>query len=404
VIEENSSETTIVDKITDASEDYVTDNESYSIDENITMSSEDSLLTEDSEIKDSDEASSDIQKDAQDSYDSAHDESENFTEADKNFSGVGASNATNNANEIKANVKNGWIRENGGYKYYKNGKAYTGWHKMGSAEGEKTDHWSYFGADGKIYTGWHYMSKSEGEKTAHWSFFGDNGWLRVGMQDIWRGTNNPDGNSAKHKSYFGGNGWLNINKTIVVEGIKYKADGRGWLTELNTQNETKAQKIDNEYNSLLNWVSEGGVDFYAVSNTEKARIIVLYIASNFTHSPDDSGSYSAVSMIDKRFGTCYGFSDLTRELVIKAGIRDAWLTVPGRMVDHGLKMYSSLHRTCVAYIDGAYYDLDSDSVYFNLYLILTDEVISRQYPLAEKISKSYADYLRGITDSYTSIQ
>jgi len=208
VVEEDSSETTIVDKRTDVSEDCVTDNESYSIDENITLPTGDSLLTEDSEIKDSDEALSDIQKDAQDSYDSNYDESENSTEEYKNFSGVGASNATNNANEIKANIKNGWIREDGGYKYYKNGKAYTGWHMMGSAEGEKTAHWSYFGADGKIYTGWHYMSKSEGEKTAHWSFFGDNGWLRTGWVQLGKGTSNPDGNAAKHWSYFGSNGWL----------------------------------------------------------------------------------------------------------------------------------------------------------------------------------------------------
>ena len=208
VVEEDSYETTIVDKITDVSKDYVTDNESYSIDENITLPTGDSLLTEDSEIKDSDEALSDIQKDAQDSYDSNYDESENSTEEYKNFSGVGASNATNKANEIKAKIKNGWIREDGGYKYYKNGKAYTGWHMMGSAEGEKTAHWSYFGADGKIYTGWHYMSKSEGEKTAHWSFFGDNGWLRTGWVQFGKGTSNPDGNSAKHWSFFGDNGWL----------------------------------------------------------------------------------------------------------------------------------------------------------------------------------------------------
>ena len=31
--------------------------------------------------------------------------------------------------------KNGWYKEDGAYKYYKNDKAYTGWHKMGKAEG-----------------------------------------------------------------------------------------------------------------------------------------------------------------------------------------------------------------------------------------------------------------------------
>ncbi len=94
--------------------------------------------------------------------------------------------------------KNGWVNENGGWKYYKDGKAYTGWHKMGKAEGEKTEHWSYFGKDGKLYTGWRNMGKNEGEKTAHWSYFGDNGWLVT-------------------------------NKRFSVAGKTYTADGRGWI-------------------------------------------------------------------------------------------------------------------------------------------------------------------------------
>ena len=109
---------------------------------------------------------------------------------------------------VQAATKNGWKNENGGWKYYKNGKAYTGWHKMGKAEGEKTEHWSYFGKDGKIYTGWRKMGKAEGEKTVHWSYFGPNGWLQTGWQQLGKGTSNPDGNAAKHWSYFGPNGWL----------------------------------------------------------------------------------------------------------------------------------------------------------------------------------------------------
>ena len=180
-------------------------------------------------------------------------------------------------------IKTGWKNENGGWKYYKDGKAYTGWHKMGKAEGEKTEHWSYFGKDGKLYTGWRNMGKNEGEKTAHWSYFGPNGWLRTGWQQMGKGTNNPDGNAKKHwsyfgsngwlrtswqwmdksqgektphwsyfggngwlrtgmvtlgkadgekvthKSYFGGNGWLVTNKKFSVAGKMYTADGRGWI-------------------------------------------------------------------------------------------------------------------------------------------------------------------------------
>ena len=185
-------------------------------------------------------------------------------------------------------VKNGWINE-GGFKYYKNGVAYTGWHWMTAEEGEKTPHWSYFGKDGKIYTGWRQMGKVEGETVehwsyfgpngwlrtgwhemgtaanpdgknpVHWSYFGDNGWLRLGWQQIGKGTSNPDGNNAKHwsyfglngwlrlglqemgtasnpdgnnprhKSYFGNNGWLVTNRTFSVLGKTYRADSRGWI-------------------------------------------------------------------------------------------------------------------------------------------------------------------------------
>ena len=116
--------------------------------------------------------------------------------------------------------KNGWKNENGGWKYYKDGKAYTGWHKMGKAEGEKTEHWSYFGKDGRLYTGWKNMGKNEGEKTAHWSYFGDNGWLRTGWQSMGKGTKNPDGNAAKHVSYFGDNGWLRTGWQQMGKGTK----------------------------------------------------------------------------------------------------------------------------------------------------------------------------------------
>ena len=130
------------------------------------------------------------------------------TEAGKT-AGVGATNETGNtyaAESVRAN--NGWVKESGGYKYYKNGKAYTGWHKMGKAEGEKTEHWSYFGKNGIVYTGWKKMGKAEGEKTEHWSYFGSNGWLRTGWVQFGKGTAEPDGNVAKHWSYFGSNGWL----------------------------------------------------------------------------------------------------------------------------------------------------------------------------------------------------
>ena len=139
----------------------------------------------------------------------------------------------------KAQVKEGWISEDGGDKYYKNGKTYTGWHYMGSNEGEKTPHWSYFGKNGVIYTGWHKMGKNEGETAPHWSYFGSNGWLRVNWQQLGKGTANPDGNTEKHWSYFGPNGWLRTNWQQLGKGTANPDDNsekhwsyfgdNGWL-------------------------------------------------------------------------------------------------------------------------------------------------------------------------------
>ena len=139
-----------------------------------------------------------------------------------------------------SNVKNGWVYENGGFRYYKNGNYYTGWHQMGKKEGEKTTHWSYFGSDGKVYTGWRQMGKAEGEKNAHWSYFGSNGWLRTGWIEFGKGTSEPDGNKARHWSYFGSNGWLRTGwiefgkGTSEPDGNSTKHwsyfGGNGWLT------------------------------------------------------------------------------------------------------------------------------------------------------------------------------
>lgn len=183
---------------------------------------------------------------------------------------------------VTVKEKNGWFKEGGGWKYYKNGKAYKGWHYMTKAEGEKTPHWSYFGKDGKIYTGWRTMGKAEGEKTTHvsyfgnngwlvtgwqwmdaskgesvphWSYFGSNGWLRTGWQwmDKKEGEKTPhwsyfgsngwlktglvtlgadDGEKEEHRSYFGNNGWLVTNKTFKVkvdgETVTFNADANGW--------------------------------------------------------------------------------------------------------------------------------------------------------------------------------
>ncbi len=231
------------------------------------------------------------------------------------------------AEEVQAATnkkKKGWKNENGGWKYYKNGTAYTGWHKMGKAEGEKTEHWSYFGKDGKIYTGWRKMGKAEGEKkehwsyfgpngwlrtgwqqmgkgtsnpdgnaAKHWSYFGNNGWLRTGLQDMGKGTQNPDGNSAKHKSYFGGNGWLVVNKQFTVGKTTYKADGRGWCSVYHPENNVFMKYLKKIYN---------GAD--------------AYIGGYPKHNIDDWGSYDDFYYHYLKYAIADFDGDNTNELLI----------------------------------------------------------------------------------------
>lgn len=146
------------------------------------------------------------------------------------------------------------------------GALYTGWHWMTSKEGEATPHWSYFGANGWLRTGWVWLTqKGDKEAVDHWSYFGSNGWLRTGWVQFGKGTAEPDGNTEKHWSYFGkngwlrtglvwltaadgektghysyfdGRGWLQTDKEISVDGKRFKADGRGWLTAISNTPDT----------------------------------------------------------------------------------------------------------------------------------------------------------------------
>ena len=187
------------------------------IDPIVDVTKEDVHLTDEAkkDQQEKDERSDDTGEDHVNDEKSLNDPAQKET----NTGGVGSSFHTENTQKTEAEqVKNGWIYENGGYKYYNNGIVYTGWHWMGSAEGEKTPHWSYFDKDGKMYTGWKYMGKNEGEETAHWSYFGDNGWLRTGWVQLGKGTANPDGNAAAHWSYFGDNGWLRTGWVQLGKG------------------------------------------------------------------------------------------------------------------------------------------------------------------------------------------
>ena len=74
---------------------------------------------------------------------------------------------------------------------------------------------------------------------------------------------------------------------------------------------------------------------------------------------------------------------------------------------HNGKSYGSLHKTAVAYINVSYYDMDSNLLSNNwdmlMQLINAGWPVSMESFMPEKISKSYADYLRGLSNTYTSI-
>lgn len=150
------------------------------------------------------------------------------------------------------NLRTGWVQLGKGTKdpdgnkakhwsyFGGNGWLRTGWIKLGKGtsepDGNSTPHWSYFGDNGWLREGWQQLGKGtnnpDGNAAKHWSYFGGNGWLRTGLQYMGKGTGNPDGNAANHMSFFGDNGWLVVNKEINISGNRYKADSKGWLTQM----------------------------------------------------------------------------------------------------------------------------------------------------------------------------
>lgn len=161
---------------------------------------------------------------------------------------------------------------------------------------------------------------------------------------------------------------------------------------INYSNATN-RKVDKELIKMDAWIQAcyRNVDITKESNYNKARDILTYVGYNFTYGE----GYNVNSMLDNRTGTCFGFSDLVYCLARKLGLKNSWLTVPGRCVDHGMNWYGSQHRTVVSYFDGKYYDLDGNLAYNWSW---TGSAIP-----PEEISKSYANYLRGLSDSYSSI-
>ncbi|MGN0362887.1 MAG: hypothetical protein ACI4ET_08610 [Bilifractor sp.] len=195
-----------------------------------------------------------------------------------------------------------------------------------------------------------------------------------------KGATPPADNNFKGASIGCYSGFLNkvypSFPTLKSLGINYSAE--------------KNQKVDREMKRYLDFLYDQGVNYSDLDNMDKASTILIYVGSNFTYG---DGSYDVGSMIDKRYGTCFAFSDLVYCMVKKVGLSESYLTVPGRNVDYEGHIYGSLHRTVVSKINERYYDLDGNRAMLWPGIFGPDE-----------ITKSYFDYLRGASNSYSSIQ
>lgn len=155
------------------------------------------------------------------------------------------------------------------------------------------------------------------------------------------------------------------------------------------------RKVNAAFDEMIVGLNGDGVKYASLSEYQKAYAITLYIGSTYYYK---DGSYNAESMLDKGYGTCFAYSDLTYLMAKKAGLKNTWLTVAGRNVDHNGKFYGSRHRSVVTKIVNEYYELDSNMVANCLiYGSLGDFT-------PERISESYAKYLIGQAKTYKTIK
>lgn len=154
--------------------------------------------------------------------------------------------------EVKSEtVKNGWIKENNIYHYYKDNKKQTGWIKLDNIwyylddNGDmKTgwlkynDKWYYLNTDGSMWIGWlrndnkWYYLNSDGSMKTGWLTYGDSTYYLESDGSMVTGEKNIDDN----KCVFEANGKL-LSKTEIskeptkssVERANIKANGGLWL-------------------------------------------------------------------------------------------------------------------------------------------------------------------------------
>ena len=157
------------------------------------------------------------------------------------------------------------------------------------------------------------------------------------------------------------------------------------------------RKVNAAFDEMIVKLNGQSIKYANLSDYQKAYVITLHIGTKYYYK---DGSNNPESMLDKGYGTCFAYSDLTYLMAKKAGLSNSWLTVPGRNVDHGGKFYGSQHRSVVTKIGKDYYELDSNGVASML------QFLAAGYPVdltPEKISESYARYLIGKAKTFTTI-
>lgn len=130
-------------------------------------------------------------------------------------------------------VKNGWIKENGKWYFYSNGKKSTGWKKING-------NWYYL-PGGAMQTGWKQISKN-------WYYFGTDGIMRTGWETIYG-----------KKYYFGtdgimrtgwekvGNKWYYFSTSGIVQTDWKQISGKWYYFGANGIMQTGWKKIGTKW-------------------------------------------------------------------------------------------------------------------------------------------------------------
>ena len=188
------------------------------------------------------------------------------------YFGVTLSNSSNNNSNSNSgdSDKNGWVKENRNWYYYKSNAKQTGWQKVDGkwyylkANGVMQTYWYlengkyyFLGANGSVRTGWqkiwgkYYHFDSDGVMQTYWRkidgnyyFFGANGVRRTGWQKIWgkwyyldeNGVMQTGWQTINGKTYYFDSEGAMATGTVTIGGTKYEFNSSGALKE-ETKNE-----------------------------------------------------------------------------------------------------------------------------------------------------------------------